>query len=74
MTGDDIYRRKALAIAAGATLLLLAVLGLGVYAVVQSVLQRRVIYAIESFGAFLLSGIGLSTMVKYWLSYFRKPR
>ncbi|MFA6169004.1 MAG: hypothetical protein WC700_20425 [Gemmatimonadaceae bacterium] len=74
MTDDGLYTGKTLAFAVGATLVLLAVLGLGVYAVVQSVLQRRVIYAIESFGAFLLSGIGLSAMGKYWVSFFRKPR
>ncbi|MFA6165161.1 MAG: hypothetical protein WC700_00960 [Gemmatimonadaceae bacterium] len=74
MTDDGLYTGKALAIAAGATLLLLAIFGLGMYAVAQAVLQRRAIYAIESFGAFLLSGIGLSAMGKYWLSYVRRPR
>jgi hypothetical protein len=74
MSDDGLYTGKALAIAAGVTLLLLALLGLGVYAVAQAVLQRRAIYAIESFGAFLLSGIGLSVMSKYWLSYVRRPR
>jgi hypothetical protein len=74
MSDDGLYTGKALAIAAGVTLLLLALLGLGVYAVAQAVLQRRAIYAIESFGAFLLSGIGLSAMGKYWLSYVRRPR
>lgn len=74
MTDDYLYTNKALAIAAGVTLLLLAVLGLGVYAVAQAVLQRRAIYAIESVGAFLLSGIGLPAMGKYWLSYFRRTR
>jgi hypothetical protein len=74
MTDDGLYSGKALAIAGGSTLLLLALFGLGVYAVAQTVLQRRAIYAIESIGAFLLSGIGLSALGKYWLSYFRKPR
>lgn len=74
MTDDGLYTGKSLTIAAGATLLLLAILGLGVYAVAQAVLQRRVIYAIESLGAFVLSGIGLSAMGKYWWSYVRKPR
>lgn len=74
MTDDGLYSGKALAIAGGCTLLLLVLFGLGVYAVAQAVLQRRAVYAIESIGAFLLSGIGLSAMGKYWLSYVRKPR
>lgn len=74
MTDNSLYTGKALAIAAGATLLLLGVLGLGFYAVAQAVLQRRAIYAIETIGAFLLSGVGLSALGKYWLSYIRRRR
>ncbi len=71
---DGLYTSKAITIAAGATLLLLAILGLGVYAVAQAVLQRRAIFAIESIGAFLLSGIGLSAMGRYWVGCFKRTR
>ncbi len=74
MTTEEFFTRDLMIRITIGTVIALAVLGVGMYALAQGVIHRRMIYIVESFGALLLGGIGLKVMVKFWIGWLRRAR
>lgn len=72
MEGDDYFSRSRLMGAAIFTLVLAGIGGLGVYAVVQGIVERRFVHFAQAFVPLLIATIGLRVLFGYWMAFFRR--
>ena len=68
MPGNSINTKSAHIKIGIASAVALLVFGLGVYALVQGILQKRLVFVVESVVPIMLGGWALWVLVGYWIA------
>lgn len=71
MSGNGFFSRSNLAKAAIASAILLGIGGLGIYAVIQGIMEQHFIHFAQAFVPLLIAAFGLRVLVGYWMAFFK---